>query len=298
MLAQPLDDSRDVLADVADELFWWLIHTHVQPEANRRADAGTMERGEPIYRAQVLFYVDRKTVVRLNEEVGGSMRARATRPIAKGETVTVADVYDLSDYQLPEADRDAAHFTLLLHSKGWSLAFDGRYNRVRADEHVGAADEFVESARRALDSGALRAFVDNAYSAAELLAKAELLPLPDPTLLTGRHGTIGSNYNLWARIGNTEQRFADLLNRLGELRGPGRYLRKALSLDASAARQMLATLDEMRVHAGAVVSDSSPRAGFSVYAHRVIRRGEVVEMPPGGLVQMLRPPKGADQEGT
>ncbi len=296
MLAQPLDDSGDILADVADELFWWLLHTHVQPEANRRVDAGTMQRGESIYRAQVLFYVERKTVVRLNDEVGGSMQARATRPIEKGETVTVADVYDLSDYRLPEADRDAAHFTLLLHSKGWSLAFDGRYNRALVDEHVDAADEFVESARGALDRGGLRAFVDNAYSAAELLAKAELLPLPDPTLLTGGHGTIGGNYNLWARIGNTEQRLADLLNRLGELRGPGRYLRKDLSLDPAAARQMLATLDEMRAHVAAVVSDSSPRAGVSVYAHRDIRRGEVVEMPPGGLVPMLRPPKGPDQE--
>jgi hypothetical protein len=224
------------------------------------------------------------------------MQARATRPIAKGETVTIADVYDLSAYQLPEADRDAAHFTLLLHSKGWSLAFDGRYNRARVDEHVDAADEFVESARGALDRGALRAFVDSAYSAAELLAKAELLPLPDSTLLTGGHGTIGSNYNLWARIGNTEQRFANLLNRLGELRGPGRYLRKDLSLAPAAARKMLATLDDMRAHADAVTSDSSSRAGFSFYAHRDLRRGEVVEMPPGGFVQMLRPPMGADQE--
>jgi hypothetical protein len=55
MSAKPLGDSGDVLADVADELFWWLVHTHVQPEANRRVDTGAMQRGESIYRAQVLF---------------------------------------------------------------------------------------------------------------------------------------------------------------------------------------------------------------------------------------------------
>ena len=298
MLSQPLDDSGDVLADVATELLSWLVATHVQPEVNRRVAAGDMRRGDLIYRAQVLFYVDREPAVRLNDEVGGSLEARATRPIQKGATVTVADVYDLSDYKLPEADRDAAHFTLLLHRGGWSLAFDGRYNRVRVDEHVDAADEFVESARGALDRGALRAFVDHAYSAAELLAKAELLPLPDPMLLTGRHGAIAGSYNLWARIGNTHQRFADLLNRLGELRGPSRYLRNHLSIDPVAARQMLATLDEMRVHVVAVTSEDSARAAVSAYAHRALRRGEVVEMPPGGLVQMLRPPKGADEERT
>ncbi len=72
----------------------------------------------------------------------------------------------------------------------------------------------------------------NLFGAVELLAKAQLLSLPDPKqlgkvpgndpTLVGRvqHGDLHEAYKHWGELGNTDQRFVTLLYRLKELRNP------------------------------------------------------------------------------
>lgn len=70
--------------------------------------------------------------------------------------------------------------------------------------------------------------------------------LPDETVLTGKgHQRIHSQFNLWGKLGNTDPRFVKLLNRLIELRGPGRYLSKDFKTEAVEAHQMLETAKPM-----------------------------------------------------
>ena len=45
---------------------------------------------------------------------------------------------------------------------------------------------------------------------------------------TKQHRVRRGVYNAWAASGNTEQRFADLLNTLQDLRAPARYLERPL----------------------------------------------------------------------
>lgn len=121
-----------------------------------------------------------------------------------------------------------------------------------------AAREFFGQAKIALEAGRLIAFPETAFAAAELLAKSELLTLPDRAFRDSRrHGTIRARYNEWAHSGNTEQRFADLLNQLDAQRTPSRYLRGADGLSATKAEEWMAILRDMLDHVVEVSPDRS-----------------------------------------
>ena len=72
---------------------------------------------------QIIFDLDRNAPeVRLNSEVNAVMSARATRPIAKGEAVTVTDFSEIDSIHLAaERDPNAAHLTLVLHRGNFEI---------------------------------------------------------------------------------------------------------------------------------------------------------------------------------
>ncbi len=193
-----------------------------------------------------LFFVDSPPEVRLNEEVKAVFKARATRPLEKGEMLTSADFDNIEGIELTDLDPNAGHLTMLLHRGAWHLVFDFRYNAARISEHIDAAREFLDCSAYCLEKGHLRSLVENLFSATELMAKGQLLMLPDENMLTTRkHSIVSGKYNWWGRLGNTDPRFVALLNRLWNLRPPARYLRGDLEITESEARSMYAVADEM-----------------------------------------------------
>lgn len=245
------DSIPSLPVEAAQNMLDYLLSTFVQPDLARRVQAGRpLAPGTPVFAIQVVFNIERDPEVRLNEEVGGFMEARVTRAMTKGEVVMPADITEITRAELTDEDPDAAHITALLLADGWCISWDARYNASIIAAHVQAADEFVELAEYAVEKGRLRGFVENAFHAAELLAKAEILALPDAQLLNAKtHRTVAGRFNKWARLGNTELRFAQLRSELERLRAPARYLRGEFGLDETRAREMLATLKEMRTHA-------------------------------------------------
>lgn len=108
------------------------------------------------------------------------------------------------------------------------------------------AREFFDQAKVALEAKRLIAFPEAAFAAAELLARGELLTLPDRAFRDAKkHGAIRARYNEWAHAGNTEQRFADLLNQLDAERAPSRYLRGENTLSAVKAKVWMLTMRDM-----------------------------------------------------
>lgn len=156
-----------------------------------------------------------------------------------------------------------------LHSGGWSLVFQFSYGHPSRFEFLERADQFLETARDALASGRLAPFFDNAFSACELLAKAELLsgrPTIDIVLNSKSHGAIRSSYSLWANLGNTDIRYSKILHRLDDLRDPARYLRGDKNLTQEEAEVTLELLGEMRKHVQRRVDGSaSDHDRFFVY---------------------------------
>jgi hypothetical protein len=242
-----------LLPEAGDQLFRQIESLWLQPELARRAEAGRPLAPASVYAIQVVFNVDQDPEVRINEEVGGEMQVRAGRALKAGEEVRSDDITEIEFVQLSDRDPNAAHITAFLLANRWHITFDGRYNAEVIAGHLEAAGEFVRLAEHAVEQALLRGFVENAFEAAELLAKAEILALPDAQVLHGkRHGTVASRFNKWAQLGNTDPSYAQLCNELERLRPSARYLRGKFDLPEERARQMLATLKEMQLHAEAV----------------------------------------------
>lgn len=128
-----------------------------------------------------------------------------------------------------------------------------------------------------------RAFVENAFAATELLARAEMLVVPDARPAEARtHKTLKSLYNQWANIGNTEPRFARLLNRLLELRANARHLAGPLDLSSQEVSNLLVEVGDLRSRVEGLVGEddpdpaSPPQKQLMAVASQPLKAGQIV----------------------
>ena len=262
-------------------LFDDMVERFVRPELERRRADGKWSDEEPVYRFQVLLPDGTPPAVRLNKDVGGTVLAKATRPIAAGEEVVIDDFSAISSYTPREEDAGTPHVTGFLHRDGWSLVFEFAGGHPDRFAFLERAQEFLDAARHALGKEHLGACYDNALSACELLAKTELLscrPTIEIVLNSRTHAAITTHYNLWANLGNTDKRYARLLDRLHARRSTARYMQGAQLLTHSEAEEVLATLTDMHEHVKrrAQEAPSERDDRFNVYATRELRAGELV----------------------
>lgn len=267
----------------AQALFGGMVDAHVNPEVARRIDSGEWPESATVFRFQVQF-LDDEVEVRLNEEVQGTLTVKATGPIEVGQEVTTADFSEISDYQLPDEHAHHPHITAFAHNSTWFLSFQLGGRDPARHETLTVAREFLAAAHDAFEANRLRACLDNAYSAVELLAKAELLscaPTIEAMQKASSHRTISQAYNIWSgRLGNSDQRFAKALNRLAAIRRRARYMENELDCDQAEATELLSVLDSMEQHvahlAEAPMHELPNR--FTVMAARPIKAGELVGM--------------------
>jgi uncharacterized protein (UPF0332 family) len=166
--------------------------------------------------------------VRFNEEVKAVFKVRYSKPLDRameiGEQIVLDDSIEVEDIELTDADPNAGHVTLFSNGGYWHIRFDFRYNAERCLEALAIGREFLDAAASSLKKKNLSAFVDNLFSATELMAKAELLLIPDKKILDGKsHRVVSPKYNWWGKLGNTDEQYVKLLNRLASLRKPARY---------------------------------------------------------------------------
>jgi hypothetical protein len=276
---EPLDPAA------GEHLFEELVERLVLPELERRIAAGQLPGDTLVYRFQSLLHDDQPAEVRLNDEVRGTVTVEKApgRVLKAGDTVFADDILGIAGFEPDGEDIGVAHLTGLMHHGGWGLAFEfGRGHPSRHD-FLERGREFLETARHAADSGRLGAFVDTSLSACELLAKAELLasqPTVELVLNRASHKAVSRAYNAWSALGNTERRFAQLLDRLHELRSAGRYLDRELTIDSWTVAAILSTLDDMHEHVRASVSgqtaDAPEEAAQTFIARRSLQAGELV----------------------
>lgn len=292
-------DSSESLNEQADEaprlelseeararLFEQVMQTWIVPEIEARQARGAVPTPFQLGFAQVVFNADAAPVVRLNEEVRGNAMIQAADPTRiwqAGEDVMIDDIAAIVDFELPEEDSNAAHITLFPHADGWSISFDATYNRARIAKHIKVAQEFVGTATDARAGGRLHSFVENAFHAAEHLARAELLPLPDERFLKSKtHRTVVSRLHWWARLGNIDQDAARLLSRLEELRQSETYLARETQLTAAEAErlheQLVSMRDRVVAHAPQPGPSRTGRRPVAMIAARDIEAGSLVRL--------------------
>ncbi len=87
--------------------------------------------------------------------------------------------------------------------------------------------------------------MDTLFSSAELLAKCELLLLPNPKFREkASHTAIKSRFNRWTNLGNVDIKFKNALNKLMDWRINIRYLKKDITITDKECNDLLNTVKE------------------------------------------------------
>lgn len=193
------------------------------PELERRKRAGLVEDDFYLYIAQFLQTPDGKTKVLFNEEVRGTALIESSHAFTEGQAITIDDLTHVENFDLPDDLLDCGHFTVFRAGAGWRIVFNFLSGRAKARDMFELADQYLQASITSSEKGYAGPAVDNLYSAAELVSKAELILHRSAAAKSKSHGMIASEINAWARLGNIEQAFVALFNKLGQQRPNARY---------------------------------------------------------------------------
>lgn len=201
------------------------------PEIKKRQEDGRMPMTVGINRMQVIFFPEKRSpLIRLNNEVAIllNVKSKPGIKITLGQIVGLDEIDKIIKFNLVEKEyKDCGHITFLLNKGNWDILFDFRYNKGYAREHLKNAKEFYETAKFSFSKNFIAPFIDNLFNSAELLAKSELLLLPDENFRKKtKHVAIKTKFNRWYKLGNVNKEFKDTLNKLSNLRPELRYLQK------------------------------------------------------------------------
>ena len=239
----------DGLREADDRLATDVLNRFVHLVLFGRRGNGTWTDGSVLERFHISLTAgkDVDALVRINDEADYWSVPRAVRDLDEGENLSPVD---LVVARMPAPAEPAQRYIAgALVRDRWQIDVRLNHPHPRRAEHLAAAVEFAEAAATALGRGALRAFHTNAFHAAEHLAQAELLSyVPAAGLIADAktHRSIRGTYQLWARLDNTEPRFAKLLQDLDDGRAARTYLRGAGDQNELAvAREQYAVLEAM-----------------------------------------------------
>jgi HEPN domain-containing protein len=132
--------------------------------------------------------------------------------------------------------------------ENWRGSFSLTYNKDKAEELFSSALEFFETAKEANRAGRIRVFLDNLFSATELLVQSMLFVMthnqkyvdkPNHRFTMSELGKVGKVWNM----DNT--RYSSLLGNLSRLRDETRYHKRPFSLEETEAQQYISTVEQV-----------------------------------------------------
>ncbi|MBI5310222.1 MAG: hypothetical protein HZB14_04195 [Actinobacteria bacterium] len=287
-MTTPEESTQDGQENFADALLRQMNDEYLVPELERRSAEGDGV-GE-VFGFMVLFGSPADQIF-FNGEVPGSFLVKTGRDVKAGEELGSEDFKELTGF-IPNEEMKHAQFIVGLRCKtGWGLKLKFGKTNSAAAEHLARGVEFLETANHALKEGRIGPFADNAFSAAELFAKAELLSYSitaDHITGSKKHGRVSATHGLWTRLDNSDRQFTQVLNELAASRGSARYVDGPISISLDRAKEIRHILDKMEADTRELVlgdPDSDQRTVW-LYATRplkagqVLRQGDVSITPP------------------
>jgi hypothetical protein len=191
--------------EFANNVFKNMQELFFNPELVKRKAQNIISEDFTLVAAQILLFPDgRQHIVRLNSEVCVEVKLKY------GTDKDAADFSpsnnDVEYVKLREEELlDCGHVTLILFKDGFQLSFDFQYNRQICAEHLIVAKQFLLTSKFALDNAFVCAFIDNSFSAMELLAKTHLLIEANQNVnRKTSHNAIKSAFNLRYKNSHTE----------------------------------------------------------------------------------------------
>jgi hypothetical protein len=253
-------ETPETNAEFASKVFDSMMDTFFNPEIIKRKQLKNLPENFELRAAQAILYPDgRPYTIRLNEEVAAEIvLKKGVDTSAEGFWPTTDQVEHL---KLHEKDLlNCGHSTIVLFKNGFLISFDFHYNKQASQEHLRVAQEFLNISNHALEHNMVFAFIDNSFSAVELLAKVNLLLEANKDVLNKTtHKTIKSAYNLRYRNAVTEfdQQKREVFNRLSDVRDKARYLNGSLNVSSDELKRLNDTINQ-------IFNELCNRAGYSI----------------------------------
>lgn len=219
------------------------MNQFIIPEIEMREENNKLPKSFVLNRAQIVFHFGKGNEIRLNEEVQATIKIKYKEGMSKqvGEEVLESDVADIVNIFLTDSDDpNSGHVTIVRMNNQWHMSFDFLYNKALSRKNIKTAIEFIEAADFSFSKKNWSSFIDNLFSATELLAKSILLGHTDSEFQKkASHKAIKSKFNLEAKLGNVTPEIRDTFNKLAKLRNPARYVKADLSINSEEAKRML-----------------------------------------------------------
>lgn len=239
--------EKDDFAEIVLNNF---MDLYVIPEIEKRQEQGIINKPFALGSCQVIFHPDgSKPTVRLNQEIKAILVCKKKKGVAfkKNDFINENDIENINCIKLVEDEESTfGHFTCV-HFKGRKIfSFDFRYNKGLSQQHIETAEQFILSAEECLKKQMLNVFIDNLFSAAELLAKSIVLLHTGVNLAKkSSHKSIQIKFNQFASHGNIDLDQKNAFNRLAQLRRRARYLQEDLDLSGEYEKELLADVKKL-----------------------------------------------------
>ena len=183
----------------AGRLFDQAMLLYVIPEVRKRIEGKNIKKYVLKY-AQIIFHDDQRNPleIRLNEEceIGATLTFDDPQNVKKGQELSLKDIQDrkgtFAEFHLPEHFQDSAHISIAVLAGQPYISCNGIYNSNKIRELLATSDEYIKTAILAKGEKMWKAFIDNSFSACELLAKATLMTYPRQKL--GSHNAVQSQF--------------------------------------------------------------------------------------------------------
>jgi hypothetical protein len=235
-------------SEFANNVFKNMHELFFNPEIAKRKEQNLIPDDFTLIAAQALLFPDgRPHIVRLNNEV--SVEVKLKKGVDKEDKDFWPASSEIEYVKLNEEEfLDCGHVTLILFRDGFQLSFDFSYNKQICAEHLTVAKQFLKTSKFALENDFVFAFIDNSFSAIELLAKTNLLVEANQNMRRKTsHNTIKAAFNLRYRNSQTQFEVSrrEMFNRLSDARKAARYLEGKVTFNRSELETINATIEEM-----------------------------------------------------
>jgi uncharacterized protein (UPF0332 family) len=234
--------------EFADNVFKNFNELFFNPEIEKRRQRNEIQ--EPFYliAAQVVFFGNGKQpIVRINSEVRAEVKIKKNVDITKNDFWASRNEVDKIIFNDSE-NLDCGHATMILFKDGYRLSFDFIYNKNTCGKYLKTAEEFLKTAKFALENNYISAFIDNSFSSMELLAKCKLL-LETNENMKGKtnHKAIKSEFNKRFKndLNIIEIDYKIVFNKLSQLRNDARYLENTFSVSENEKKLIVDSMSDL-----------------------------------------------------
>ena len=188
------------------------------PEIELRRKNNSLKSGFSLNKAQIIFTVDGKKIIRLNEEIKALIKTNLRK--VDDMRIDISNINEsIERLDRIEEEEDFGHVTILKIRELWVIAFDFRYGISSSGQFFGLGLEFLKASKFSNENRLYQAAASNLFFAMENFMKARFLLYPDAIKRKSKthrelSGQVSINYKHFKIINSEYKKEYDFLKDL------------------------------------------------------------------------------------